>query len=216
VAATERRRYGGQSAEQRDDERRRKLRESALELFGTEGYTSVTVERVCAAAKVSTRHYYQLYRNKEDLLVDTYSALTAEAFQAATGSLAHNADEPMAVRLPAAISAYLAPILADARAARLAFVEIVGVSGRVEDTRLQYRDAIIALIEQEGAAAVGRGEITPRDFRFLGLAFLGAVNVVVHDWSLHSEQRAHELGADLERQLCALAVDLMTGERPLA
>jgi AcrR family transcriptional regulator len=210
VTETERRHYGGQSAQERDDDRRRRLRAAALRLFGTEGYAAVPVERLCAEAKVSTRHFYQLYRNKEDALIDVYGNLTAEAFAAAGKSLEATAGEPMTRRLPAAISAYLAPILADPRAARLAYVEVVGVSTRVEETRLGYRDGIIALIEQEAARAVEKGEVTDRDFRFLGLSFIGAVNVVVHDWSLHSDRAAREGAADLVRQLCELAVDLLT------
>lgn len=211
MTETERRHYGGQSAQERDDERRRRLREAALRLFGTDGYAAVPVERLCADAKVSTRHFYQLYRNKEDALIDVYGNLTAQAFAAAGESLEATSGQPMKDRLPLAISAYLAPILADPRAARLAYVEVVGVSTRVEETRLRYRDGIIALIEQESARAVENGEVTPRDFRFLGLAFIGAVNVVVHDWSLHTDRVARERAEDLERQLCDLALDLLTG-----
>lgn len=211
MTEAERRQYGGQSAQERDEERRRRLRAAALRLFGTEGYAAVPVERLCAEAKVSTRHFYQLYRNKEDALIDVYGNLTAEAFAAAGESLEATKDQPMATRLPAAISAYLAPILADPRAARLAYVEVVGVSTRVEETRLRYRDGIVALIEAEAAKAVDKGEVRPRDFHFLGLAFIGAVNVVVHDWSLHSDRGAREGAAELERQLCELALDLLTG-----
>lgn len=205
--------YAGQSAEQRDRGRLEKLHEAALELFGTDGYASVSVERVCTAARVSTRHYYQQFASKEDLLIDLYQAITTEAFSAAGESLQATDDEHIAARLTAAIGAYLKPILADPRAAKVAFVEIVGVSPRVEETRLKFRDGIIALIEAEAGKAVERGEISPRDFHFLGLSFLGAVNVVVHDWSLHPQRAGHGSAVDLERQLCDLAVELLATDR---
>ncbi|MFL6089530.1 MAG: TetR/AcrR family transcriptional regulator [Aeromicrobium sp.] len=212
TATTEHRRYGGQSAQERDDERRQKLRETALNLFGTEGYAAVPVERICSTAKVSTKHFYQLYGNKEDVLIDTYGAMTAESFAAAGRSLVETDGQHMAERLPAAISAYLAPILADPRAARLGYVEIVGVSPRVEAVRLGFRDQIVALIEREAAAAVEKGEVAPRDFRFHALSFIGAINVVVHDWSLHADRAEHDAATDLEHQLCALAVQLLTSD----
>lgn len=212
MTATQPRRYAGQSAEQRDSERLRRLRTAALELFGTEGYTAVSVERVCTEAKVSTRHYYQLFGNKEDLLIDLYGAITNEAFAAVGRSLEATSGQHIVERLEVAIGAYLAPILADPRAAKVAFVEIVGVSPRVESTRLGFRDGIIALIERESHEAVKRGEVTIRDFRFLGLAFLGAVNVVVHDWSLHADRTGHEAADELQRRLTNLAIELLTRE----
>lgn len=211
MTATRQRPYAGKSAEQRHSERQNRLRHAALELFGTEGYTSVSVERICHAAKVSTRHYYEVFRNKEDLLIDLYGAITSDAFEAVGRSLSANSGEHIANRLRSAVSAYLAPILADPRTASVAFVEIVGVSSRVEETRLRFRDGIIALIEQEADEAVERHELTRGDFRFRGLAFLGAVNVVVHDWGRHADRTDRVTASDLEQQLCDLAVELIAG-----
>ncbi|HTK76325.1 MAG TPA: TetR/AcrR family transcriptional regulator [Gemmataceae bacterium] len=204
------RRYAGRSAEERDAERRSRLRETALHLFGTEGYAAVPVERLCTEAKVSTRHFYQLFSNKEDALLDVYADLTAESIGNVGTVLDETAGQPVEERLVAGFRAYIGPILADSRKARLAFVEIVGISPRVEERRLQFRNSIIAVFEFEMAAAVERGELEPRDFRFLALSFLGAVNVVVHDWSLNPNHAAAE---SLQEQLCGLAVELFTGAR---
>jgi hypothetical protein len=97
-------------------------------------------------------------------------------------------------------------MLDDPRLARLAFVEIVGVSHRVEEVRLRFREGIVSLIEQEAAAAITRGELKPKDFRFRALAFLGAVNVLVHDWSVHPD---HVDAERLSDQLCDLAAELI-------
>lgn len=43
MTETQARRYGGQSAAERDEGRRTRLREAALELFGTQGYASVSL-----------------------------------------------------------------------------------------------------------------------------------------------------------------------------
>jgi AcrR family transcriptional regulator len=206
TVAKEARRYGGQSADERDRERLARLRAAALELFGTEGYAAVSVERLCTEAKVSTRHYYQLFSNKEEALLDLYSDITAASVANVGLALESTEELDINARLRSAVCAYLNPILEDARTARVAFVEIVGVSQRVEDIRLEFRGGIVALIEQEAADAVARGEIEPRDFRFLALAFLGAVNVLVHDWSIHAD---HVDAERLSDQLCDLAIGLI-------
>ena len=175
---TEARRYGGQSAAERDQGRRTRLREAALELYGSQGYASVSIDRLCSAAKVSTRHFYQLHSSKEDMLLDLYASLTSASLDDVAASLERNEGETIAVRLREAVGAYLRPLLADPRKARIAFVEIVGVSARVEDVRLQFRNGIIALVESETKAAVERGErIRDDDVRFRALALVGAANV---------------------------------------
>jgi AcrR family transcriptional regulator len=206
---TEARRYGGQSAAERDEGRRTRLRETALELYGTQGYASVSIDRLCSAAKVSTRHFYQLHSNKEDMLLDLYASLTSASLVDVVASLERNEGETIAVRLREAVGAYLRPLLADPRKARIAFVEIVGVSARVEEVRLQFRNAIIALIESETKAATARGEaVRDEDVRFRALALVGAANVIVHDWSIH---RGSSDAAALERSFCDLAVELVVG-----
>lgn len=202
----EARRYGGQSAGERDQERLTRLRAAAMELYGSDGYASVSVERLCTEAKVSTRHYYQVFSNKEDALLDIYSEITSTSIANVGQALESTEGQDIRVRLRSAVEAYLGPMLDDARKARIAFVEVVGVSQRVEDVRLRFRNGIVALIERESSAAVERGELTPKDFRFLALAFLGAVNVLVHDWSIHPD---HVDAARLSDQLCDLAVELI-------
>ena len=202
----EARRYAGQSADERDRERLARLRAAALELFGSEGYTAVPVERLCAEAKVSTRHYYQVFSNKEDALLDIYSEITSASIDNVGQALESTEGRDISVRLRSAVQAYLGPMLADTRKARVAFVEVVGVSHRVEDIRLEFRHRIVSLIEREAGEAVVRGELTLQDFRFRALAFLGAVNVLVHDWSIHPE---HVDAARLSDQLCDLAVELI-------
>ena len=204
--AKEARRYGGQSAGERDRERLMRLRAAAMELFGTQGYAAVPVERLCSEAKVSTRHYYQVFSNKEDALLDIYSEITSTAVANVGQALEATEGQSITVRLRSAVHAYLGPMLDDARMARIAFVEVVGVSHRVEDTRLQFRNGIVALIERESSAAVDRGELTSKDFRFRALAFLGAVNVLVHDWSIRPD---HVDAERLSDQLCDLAVELI-------
>lgn len=197
--------YGGRTREERDADRRARMRASALALFGAEGYAAVPIERLCSHAKVSTRHFYQLYESKEDVLLDVYEQISAAAVAAVAESIEATAGAPIADRLRAGVRAYLAPILEQPLLARIAFVEIVGVSPRMEQRRLALRASVVALLEQEGRAAVERGEIEDRDFHFVGTAFSGAVNTVVLDWAISPDPAAADV---LGQQLGDLLVTL--------
>lgn len=200
------RRYSGQSPDERDAERTRRLLAAGRELFGTIGYAATSVERLCTEAKVSTRHFYQLYDNKEAAFLGVYEEITGQSFERSLAALAGSTHRPMRERVPEAFTAYIGPMVEDIRAARIAFVEIMGVSPRLEERRLAYRESLIELIEAEGQAAVARGETTARDFRFAALALSGAANAIVYDWAC---RKSRGDAADLERQLAALALTLL-------
>jgi AcrR family transcriptional regulator len=199
--------YSGRTREERDADRLERLRAATLELFGTQGYAAVSVERLCTAAKVSTRNFYQFFGNKEDILLDVYSQVIDSAMTGVAQSLEETADAPIEKRIRGAVGAYLASILSDPRKARISFIEVVGVSARVEERRRDFRQGIIALLEEEGAAAVARGEITAHDFKFAGLAFIGAVNSVVYEWTLDTDMMSVQA---LEKRLADLLVGLAT------
>ena len=200
--------YSGLSASERDAERRSRLLSAGRELIGTLGYASVSVERLCAASKVSSRHFYQLYANKEAAFLDVYDSITKQSFDAAVATLAATEGEPMVDRIPKAFLAYVGPMVEDIRAARIAFVEIMGASPLIEERRLSYRELLIDLVVKEGAAAVARGEIVDRDFRFATLALTGAANAIVYDWTRRQDR---EDTAELEADLTALALQLLAG-----
>ncbi|MGH3714587.1 MAG: TetR/AcrR family transcriptional regulator [Micromonosporaceae bacterium] len=201
------RRYSGRTLDELKLARRERLLDAALELYGTDGYPATSVERLCTAAKVSTRHFYQEFPNKEAVLIAVHGRLVELALQSTAKALAEAPASPITARLEGAVTAYLETVMADQRRARLAFVEVVGASPEVERQRLAFRETIIALVEYEGGAAVARGEIEPRDFRFAGMAFIGAVNAVVYDWFLHEPRPPR---AQFQASLVDLAVTLLT------
>jgi AcrR family transcriptional regulator len=154
---------------------------------------------------VSTRHFYQSYDGKEALFLDLYEQILARSLRDAIESLAETEGRAMRERVPAALLAYVGPMIEDPLAARIAFVEIMGASPRIEERRLEFRERLVALVEREGGAAVGRGEIADRDFRFAALALVGAANAIIYDWALGPDRPAKSLEADL----AALAVTLL-------
>jgi AcrR family transcriptional regulator len=176
-------------------------------LVGTRGYAALRVDQICSLAGVSTRHFYELYENKEAAFLDLYESLTNESVIAVLESLEKTQDSPLGERVPAAFLAYMDPMFSDLRAARIAFVEVVGLSPKLEEIRLRYRERLILLIEAEGAAGVARGDTTDRDFRFAALALIGSATAIVYDWMVRTDRPNVE---HLKQSLADLAVNLLT------
>lgn len=202
------RRYGGHSAEEREALRRGRLRAACRKLIGSQGYSATTIERICSTAGVSTRHFYLHYDSKEAAFIDLYESITTASYAAAAASLAETAGQPMTERIPRAFLAYLSPMVQDVQTARIAFVEIIGVSPRLEEKRLGFRESLVVLCDTEGSAAVQRGEIADRDFRFAAIALAGAASSVVYDWTLREDRSSVD---ELEASLAGLAVMLLAG-----
>ncbi|MFI7059661.1 TetR/AcrR family transcriptional regulator [Kribbella sp. NPDC050124] len=202
------RRYSGRSVEEWKAARRERLLAAALELFGTEGYPATSVERLCTQAKVSTRHFYHEFQNKEAVLLAVHAQVIELAVRSTGDALRQTVDRPVRERIEAAVDSYLATIMADLRRARISFVEVVGTSPAVEEQRIAFRELLIGSVKDLGDAAVARGEIKDKDFRFIGLCFFGAVNTVVYDWMLADPRPPEQ---NVQQALRELAVQLMTG-----
>ena len=188
------RRYSGRSVDEWKAARRERLLDAALELFGTEGYPATSVERLCAQAKVSTRHFYHEFQNKEAVLLAVHAQVIELAVRSTGEALAATADAPVRERIVAAVDGYLQTIMTDLRRARISFVEVVGTSPAVEEQRIAFRELLISSVVGVGEVAVARQELEPKDFRFLGLCFIGAVNTVVYDWMLADPRPPEETG----------------------
>lgn len=155
-------RYAGKSAEERKAERRRRFLDAALELFGAgPGYRNTTVAALSEAAGLSTRQFYEEFRTLEDVLAALHLQVNDWAEAAVLAAAASTADAPLAERAAAIFRAYAADVTRDPRRIRIAFVEIIGVSPRLEEQRLARRARWVDLICAEADAAVARGEAAP-------------------------------------------------------
>ncbi|GAB2758244.1 TetR/AcrR family transcriptional regulator [Streptomyces bullii] len=177
-------RYAGKTAEERQAERRRRFLDAALRMFGdSPGYRSTTVAALSEAAGLSTRQFYEEFRTLEDVLAALHLQVNDWAEEAVLKAAADAADLPLVERAAAIFHAYAGNVTADPRRIRITFVEIIGVSPRLEQQRLQRRARWIDLIVAEAQAAAERGEAAARDYRLAATGFIGSVNGLLHDWS---------------------------------
>ncbi len=189
TGAVARRTYGGLSAGERRAERRERLMRAGLALIGTEGYAASSIEKLCTEAGVSTRNFYEEFNSREDLLIALHDRIIEQAFQAVLGALAEADETPLRERFARAVRAFVITTASDPRWARLSYVEIIGVSDAVEEHRVRGRRRWVEFLASEAKRAVARGEAADRDFDLTAVALIGAVNELVHHWSLNAGQR---------------------------
>ncbi|MFF9159037.1 TetR/AcrR family transcriptional regulator [Streptomyces longwoodensis] len=199
-------RYAGKSAAERQAERRRRFLDAALELFGgAPGYRATTVAALSEAAGLSTRQFYEAFRTLEDVLAALHLQVNDWAEEAVLTAFTAARDLPLEERVTAVFRAYAGNVTADPRRIRITFVEIIGVSPRLEEQRLARRSRWVDLICAEATAAAARGEAAPRDYRLAATAFIGGVNGLLHDWSAGWVEAAlDEVVEELVRQLLGI------------
>ncbi|WP_371502114.1 TetR family transcriptional regulator [Kitasatospora sp. NBC_00374] len=203
--------YGGRSAQERRAERRERFLRAALEQFGDRpGYRASSVTGLCEAAGLSTRQFYEEFRNLEDVLTQLHLLVNDRTEQAVLRALADTAGRAFEPRIAAVLRAYVTAATDDPRRLRIAFVEIIGVSAELERGRLVRRRRWVDLIVAEAEAAVRRGEAAPRDYRIAATAFIGAVNGLLHDWT------AEQFRATLDQVVDELVALLLGVVRPPA
>jgi AcrR family transcriptional regulator len=205
TGAVARRTYGGRSAGERRAERRERLLRAGLDLFGTVGYAAASIEKLCTEAGVSTRNFYEEFTSREDLLMALHNRILEQAYQAVVGALEDASDIPLRERFALAVRAFVTTTASDPRWARLSYVEVIGVSNVVERHRLAWRGRWAAFLVSEAKRVVERGEADDRDFELGAVALIGAVNELVHHWSLSGSKRTlDDVIAEIVRVASAL------------
>ena len=179
--ATERR-YRGRSGEERRADRRERLLDAGLDLFGTQGYPGTSIESLCAVAGISTRNFYEEFRNREALLIALHDFANATAMDSVTRALAAADPADAAARATAAAQAFVDAMTPDPRWSRIAYIEIVGISPDMEARRRAWMERWAQVIAAEGAQLSARGLAPDRDFALTAVGLVGAINELVADW----------------------------------
>jgi AcrR family transcriptional regulator len=182
----------GLTPQQRRQQRRQALIDAGLELFGTKGYNSTSVEEICRTAYVSTRNFYEEFENREALLWNLVYQTLADAYDALrqTGPDQHGPGGVAGDRseLRGRVSRLVHAFVDDPRRARLVFIECRGMSLLQEYRRRAAQQAFAQLlgeILEEHGAYIAVSEKARGTF---SLAIVGAVDLVLSDWVLQPER----------------------------
>jgi AcrR family transcriptional regulator len=117
--------YRGVSADDRREQRRRALIETALDCLHADGLSGVSVRSVCARARLTPRYFYESFADLDELLVAAVDSVVEEVGQRALAALAAAPDD-LAAQVRAAIDAGYGVVAVDARKATAVLVAAAG------------------------------------------------------------------------------------------
>lgn len=174
------RRYRGLTPSERSAERRERLLEAGLELFGTQGYANTSIRAVSAAASVNVRHFYESFSSREDLLYQIYERIVHEIVLAAAQETGKA--DTIEGQARAGLRAGWTIVTEDRRKARIVALEVVGVSERLDRLRRDIRHALADLTARNGLSLAGPDVEYRLDPVLTARALIGGVVEVLIDW----------------------------------
>ncbi|AOW94082.1 TetR family transcriptional regulator [Rhodococcus sp. WMMA185] len=156
--------------------------DAAVEVFGTSGYRSATVEKICAAAGLTKRYFYESFGGREALLLAAYANVTDRLRE----SIVRGADGgvDLDAKIRGALAGFFEAVADDPRISRIAFQEILGVGPEVDDAYRactgSFVDAVLGVIGPE----IDRSGVSDVHLRNLATGLVGAVLMIAQQWVL--------------------------------
>jgi AcrR family transcriptional regulator len=86
--------YGGKTAEQRAQDRRRRLVTATIELLDEHGEAGTTMTAICARAGLTERYFYESFTHRDDALLAALDHVSTEIAAAAVGVLDRTSGSP--------------------------------------------------------------------------------------------------------------------------
>nr|WP_236651147.1 TetR/AcrR family transcriptional regulator [Aquabacterium fontiphilum] len=126
------RRYGGVDSEERQRQRRAKLIDAGLAVFGEQGYHASTVRDVCARAQLTSRYFYESFDSMEALFKAVYVTINRELMQHTVMALARCEPQPEKLA-EAALRTFFEFIRDDPRRARVGLIDAMNVGQSMSD-----------------------------------------------------------------------------------
>lgn len=197
--------YGGESADERDDRRRRQLLDAGFRCFGTDGFRATTVRGLCADAHVAYRNFYDYFDSLEDVLLEVYRECNQRlmgAVVSAVGPIEEGTE--IADAAARGMDAYFA-IVEDRLLARIVWFEVLGVSDRVDRA---YRDMLGAFAKYlETLVETWRpGSSTPIRRELLSVTAVGGLSHLAVVWTLDDYgQERSEVAAAGQQLILSIA-----------
>ncbi|WP_444705804.1 TetR/AcrR family transcriptional regulator [Mycolicibacterium septicum] len=174
--------YGGVTGEERIAERRRKLIEAGMNLFGSGDSGIVRVKDVIAEAGLTERYFYENFGDL-DTLFDAVLGLTMDTVESDVDAAVGNASGDAFARVSVALRTAVDTLAADPRMIRIIFVEALGKGGRAGTRRNEILSRAAANFVRWSGADPGDFTSSPVDARMKAFALSGAASELLIAWA---------------------------------
>lgn len=114
-----RRSYAGQSADDRRRQRRARLLDTALDVLAGNDWRTVTVDKLCAAAGLNKRYFYESFDTLDAVAAAAVDEIAADVRTVTLSALAQTATLPLEQQALAAARAVVTTLTADPRRAQV-------------------------------------------------------------------------------------------------
>ena len=213
MAATEGstgRTYRGATSGERRDRRRDELVSAGIEVFGTRGYRTATVEQVCLAAGLTKRYFYESFSDREELLIASYRESSDRML--ASVDAAASAGASTSEHVTGVLTAPFDFCRAEPEMTRIVLFEVLGVSDAVDAEHRASTDRFIAAITRADDRA-GVGDLDEELRHLLGGALVGAALQLLREWVLQDHTPAAESVIDALRFTTLAVLDRVADTR---
>ncbi|WP_175420394.1 TetR/AcrR family transcriptional regulator [Rhodococcus sp. SGAir0479] len=174
------RRYQGRTAIERTAERRERLFEAALALFGRPGGEGTTMTAICAEAQLTERYFYESFSSRDDLLTQLVQRIADEIRRAVLAALEAPAGTPND-RARAAIAAFVQVLTSDPRKGRATIIESAGAEPLRTHRRTLLREFAQLTVEGSHELYGDRALPSPHD-QLTALMFVGGLAELITAW----------------------------------
>jgi AcrR family transcriptional regulator len=175
--------YRGVTAQERREERRAKLLEAGLDVVAEDGWPDTTVRKVCAAAGLTERYFYEAFEDRDGLLVSLFDHVAAEVTTTVVAAV-QAAPHDATARAHAAIASFVDLLADDPRRAKVLLLEASNHE-QLQRRRVLAITAFAHLVRDQAAEFYGVSEGPElKDAELTAHALVGGLAQLLFAWLL--------------------------------
>lgn len=188
IVKAEGRRYRGVSNEARKAERRMKLIEAGIKIFGSTGYHAATVKGLCQEAGLTERYFYESFTNAEALFTACYLHITDTLRNRLQNVLLSMEDDDLERATVTGLTVFFNQFKESPEAARILLVEVLTVNRHLEELSLKTLFSFVEMLETLAKPLIAqRQQGDPNahlDSTLLASGLVGSVLYMAGRWAL--------------------------------
>lgn len=174
--------YRGVTGEKRVAERRRKLIEAGMDLFGSRNSESVRVKDVCAESGLTERYFYENFSDLnalfEAVVEHTKMAVDREIWKAVEA-----ADDDSVARITVSLRKSVEVLAADPRKIHILFVAALSWGGQAARRRHEFTVEAAENFFKWSGTDPGAFRATPVEARMKAIALAGLASELLIAWA---------------------------------
>ncbi|GAA3444707.1 TetR/AcrR family transcriptional regulator [Planomonospora venezuelensis] len=162
------------------EERRERLISAAYNLYARNGFPDTTIEKLCAAARISNRAFYECFSGREELMQVVYDRCVRDNLVAVSRAV-EQAPNTLLGRIEAGVAAYIEFVTEDPRRARILHLEVRRAGDCLTTSRQEAVAGFTQIIE---TGLLQTPEAADTDPHLLVLGMIGALQELLIEWVL--------------------------------